>query len=388
MQNSLQNWSQTQIFHFGDEYFANLISDIRHAKKSITLETYIFAIDPLTKIILKELAEAAKRGCTVQLLVDGFGSYYWLGELEKHCSNNGINMRIYHPLPKSLQWFKRFFWVYFVSLKTLRLLKKLNKRNHRKITIFDQKKAYLGSLNFTQVHSESLMKKTAWRDTGISVEGMQVEKLVRAFHNSWRRSEQRGFKRFLPSYNKDLKYDPTNTLVRLNSTPRMRYRLYKDLLQKINQAQHCILITTAYFLPKRSLIRALKKAAKRGVQVQIIIPGVSDVPVVKWAAFALAKLLDKAGVNIYEYRDRVLHAKYLIIDEFMCIGSSNMNHRSFLHDLEVEVVLDNDSDKNNLQAQWFVDLKNSDHLNEARLKTKPFWMNFLSRIAFKIRYLL
>lgn len=383
----MEIWSQTQLFHSGDHYYSALINDIRHARSSILLETYIFSVDRVTQVIIEELIKARQRGCHIQILVDGFGSYDWLLELRQVFKKNDIEFRVYHPLPFSFSWFRRLFILNFLTNRST-IFKRFNKRNHRKVVIFDLNKAYLGSLNLSQSHSELAFGTRAWRDTGVSVSGTPVWRLVWAFTHSWRRSNKKDLQHLLPTYKRNNLFIPEKSVVRLNTTPRMRYRVYRDLIRRIRHAEKHILVTSAYFLPKSSLLRALKNAARRGVDVKIIVPGVTDVPLVRWAAFEIIKNMFKSGIQIFEYQKSILHAKYMIIDDYCSVGSLNLNHRSLLHDLEVEVVLPDKKDRDNLNAQWNHDLLSSTPLTEQKLKSNSWIVRMLSRIAFKLRYLL
>jgi cardiolipin synthase len=379
------SWSSVKIFQNGDSYFDDLVTDLRRARTSITIEVYIFAIDPLTTIILQELTEARKRGCKVHILVDGFGSYFWLTALEKEVKNRSLNLRIFQPFPRTLAWFRQFFFPFLFQL--LGLLKRLNHRDHRKIILIDQEIAYLGSLNMTQVHSPRKMGSKAWKDTGLRLTGGSLNDLNRSFWITWNRAPRVTLRRFLRRRRRDKNYNPKTSLVRLNSTTWSRYWLYRDLLRRIKAAETRIWIETAYFLPKRSLLRALKKVAKRGVNVEIIVPAVTDVPVVKWAAEGLIQTLSKAGVSIYEYKPNVLHSKFFIIDQWATIGSHNWNHRSFLHDLEVEAVLPHPADVEKLSTDWQLDRKHSKLLTVSELGPQNFVKSLLCRIAFRLRYL-
>lgn len=379
-------WQYSHFYHSGDEYYSSLLACIHRAQRSITIESYIFAYDKLTLLILLELGHAVKRGCEVKLLIDGFGSYYWLPRLEKECSRLGINLRIYHPLPNGFRWFKSIFR--YFSFRTFRFFRKMNRRNHRKISIIDEKIAFVGSLNFTQLHSESIMGDLAWRDSGVEVSGYPVKFLVQSFHNSWFRAKKFRWTRFRWKKIKNKIYDPSKSLVRLNTNRTMRWRLYRDLVRKIRQSKNHILVTTAYFIPRRSLVRSLMKASQRGVRVEIILPGVSDAPVVKWAAYGITRRLAEAGIRIYEYQNRVLHAKYMIIDEWTSLGSLNLNHRSFMHDLEVETVFTDSKSVENLMIQWETDRRNSMITNEERFRAASWIKKTLSRLFFRLRYFL
>lgn len=380
----MESWSHVQIFHSGDDYFHSLIQDIRRARRSVTIESYIFVEDTLTKTILHELTNARQRGCTVKIVVDGFGSYTSIPFLDRFCTDNGLELRVFHPLPYPLIWAHQFALKY--SWRSSLWFKRINRRTHRKITIFDETRAYLGSLNFTQIHCASLVGDKAWRDTGVCVEGEPVKRLVLSFQISYLRTFMKGLLTWIGRWK--IQEDPTHQILRLNTTQRMRRALYRDLLRRISLAQSRIYLTTAYFLPRRSLIRALMKAARRGVDVQLLIPGKSDVPLVKWAAFYLVRFLLQRRIPIFEYQKSILHAKTMILDNEAFIGSFNLNHRSFLHDLEVEVVLrDRDSLQDMLQ-QWKTDLANSKPVLEKDFATPSWLTRLLYRLAFRLRYML
>lgn len=371
----MESWSQNRIFYDGDEYFESLLEDIRKAQESITVEAYIFAIDKLTTTILAELGHARARGCSVKIIVDGFGSYYYIPQLSRLCAEKGIEFRVFHPLP-----------YLFFSMKGSLLFKRLNRRTHRKIAIVDQKRVYLGSFNFIQNHCVSLVGDSAWRDTGVWVEGPPVKQLVQAFQMSYLRTFLRGMIHWMNRWK--LRSPPHQSLLRLNNTQRMRRRLYKDLLVRITRAQHRVYVTTAYFVPKGSLLRALLKASRRGVDVQILIPGKSDVPMVKWAAFYIVRFLLQRQVTIHEYQKSILHAKTMIIDDKVLIGSFNLNHRSILHDLEVEVILEDSESLNSMLSQWNQDIAVSKLIAVKDFRRPAWYARLVYNIAFLLRYLL
>lgn len=379
----MESWSHVRIFHSGDEYYQSLIEDIRKAQRSITIESYIFAHDKLTETILAELKRARERGCSVKIVVDGFGSYYYIPYLDRICAEYGIELRVFHPFPYPLLWIRQFFTK---SERGSFLMRRSNRRTHRKITIIDEKRAYLGSLNYTQDHCVSLVGDRAWRDTGVWVEGPPLKRLVLAFQISYLRTYIKSLLSWVGRWR--IKEEPYETILRLNTTTKSRRRLYKDLLRRISHANSRLYITTAYFLPRRSLLRAFLKAARRGVDVKILIPGKSDVPLVKWAAFYIVRFLLQKRIPIYEYQKSILHAKTMIIDNDVFIGSFNLNHRSILHDLEVEVVLNDPDSLKNMLEQWSRDLENSKLVSEKDFAAPSWFARLLYSIAFRLRYLL
>lgn len=264
------------------------------------------------------------------------------------------------------------------------LMRRLNSRNHRKVCIIDAEVALLGSMNVCDAHLASIVGVAAWRDTGVVVEGDPVSRLVDGFEAIWggplrrlrqrlklRRSRKRGAR-----------------LIRLNSSRRERKENYVDLLFRIVNATEKIWITNAYFVPDGSLVRALRAAAQGGVDVRIMVPGFSDVIFMPWIASAFHLGLLKAGVRIFEYRRSILHAKTMVIDSWGLVGSSNLNHRSLLHDLEVDVVVKTDEARNVVERQFIEDMGNSVEVTLETWSHRPYIERILGRLLLLFRRLL
>lgn len=376
----MDSWSQVQIFNSGDAYFKSLLQDIREAKQSITLECYIFAMDELTTLVLEELCQAKARGVAVKLIIDGFGSYYNIPQISKYCSTHQLELRIFHPLPYPSTWFQH--WPHWPG-KTW--FARMNRRNHRKISLIDDKIAYLGSLNFIKIHCAEFVGNEAWRDTGVRLEGPPVKQLVIATQITYLRTIYRGILNWIGRWR--VAAAPFNSPIQLNTTQKMRRFLYKGILRKISRAEHRVYITTAYFLPKRSVLKALIKAAERGVDVRILLPGKTDVPFVKWAAFFLVQFLLQMKIPIFEYQKSILHAKTMIIDDEVYVGSFNLNYRSLFHDLEVIARLNDTKSLQEMVNHWNEDLHNSRQISEKDFGSS--WIaRLIYRIAFRLRYML
>ena len=158
------------------------------------------------------------------------------------------------------------------------------------------------------------------------------------------------------------------------------------LKKSLRTAQSRIYIASPYFIPKGSLLRSLKKAARNGIEVVLCLPHNTDVFIVRLASYALFRRLLNSGVKIFEYQSSNLHAKYKIIDDKIWIGSKNLNHRSLIHDLEVEVVDDAPLILANFLNQWNIDMQNSQQILITDLNKIPWWKNLLSNILFIFRY--
>lgn len=143
---------------------------------------------------------------------------------------------------------------------------------------------------------------------------------------------------------------------------------------------------TPYFIPKRRLIVALGKAAERGIDVRVLISQKTDVKFFKWLQYFYYAHLVSKGVKVYQYTDSVLHAKNYIIDNFMTIGTTNLNHRSFIHDLEVDLVIQDEDNKRKIAEHFIESTVSQKNITLEGLKQRPLWDRMLSRLFFIFKY--
>ncbi len=350
---SLQSWTDIKFYFLNDGFFQSILEKIELAVREVRIEMYMFNFDELGCAVLESLKQARSRGVEVYLLVDGIGSMGFLDELDDYCRKNDIRFKIYHPLPLGLHFLQRSS-LKIPTWKSIRwfftMFRKINNRDHRKVILIDQKVAFIGSQNITRVHSETLSKEKAWRDTGVEVQGEPVSQLVATNNFAWSKANS-----------EKLRHSWRFHEHVLNLSARRKHRLsrVRHLIKSISQAKTRVWITTAYFLPGRRILKALENAARRGVDVALCLPAKSDILFMKWTSRLLYDRLLKAGVKIYEYQDRILHAKTMMIDHWGTVGSYNFNHRSLIHDLEVEVVIDRPQWLEELEKQWNIDLRKS-----------------------------
>jgi cardiolipin synthase len=376
-------WERCEVINDGDAFFNALEAAVDAARISVDLEFYIFAADRTGERFFEVLARAARRRVVVRLLVDGIGSTAFARQYRERAIAAGILLRVFHEAPwERWRWWpipravpeKRSTW--------RRVMRRLNHRNHRKICIIDGRIAFVGSFNITKYHLASEIGAAAWRDTGVIVEGSGVVSLSATFEEVWIGRFQR-LKRKLRR-----KRIKTSPLVRLNVTGKQRRENYLDLLVKLLRARQRIWITNAYFVPDGSLLRALSVVAREGVDVRILVPGFSDVVFIPWVTSAFHFGLLSAGVKIYEYRGSVLHAKTMVIDDWGLIGSSNLNHRSLLHDLEADIVVTNEGSLRNMREQFERDLGRSVEVTLENWRHRPFLERFLGRVFLWFRYVM
>lgn len=377
--------SNVKLFFDGDQFFSAGLTAIRTSKKEVCLETYIFQMDQIGLSFLDEMSNAVKRGVKVHLLVDGVGSMQSLGPLRHFCSENHIHFRAYHPVPFFDRRLLRRFWSLF-SLST-RFFRRMNSRNHRKTLIVDHTYVLVGSFNITQVHSARVFGDLAWRDTAVAVERSDTAQVLQdAFFRAWRRASL--FRRSRLEAPLGKKFLNKLGQVRLNDRLRRRFHFARDLRRRIRTAHERILITNAYFLPRRSFISAVRRAARSGIYIAICLPAKSDVRIVRYASRTLYRRLIRSGVHIFEYQPTMLHAKTLVIDQWAAIGSHNLNHRSFMHDLEVELTFEEPEVLAGLEEQWKKDIAQSHEVTLDELAKDSIWRKMFSRLCFLFRYYL
>lgn len=370
-------WQTEVLFHDGESFFAALLQGIAKAKRSIFLESYIFEADPLGKRVVEALCDAAGRGVTVRVLVDAIGSPGWSAAYAATLTCSGASYKIFHRLP----W-DRLSQSESLGHSTLGLmakLRQLNRRNHRKLVVIDEQSAFAGSMNISAVHLAA-GEKPGWRDTGVSVSGPAVAILETAMERAWAPMRKRFRKKLRPAW-RDL-----SELARLNTSRRMRRMNYRDLKRRIRGATDSIWITTPYFVPSREILSGLIDAGRRGVDVRLLLPSHSDVFFMTWVGAAFHHELMKVGVIVYEYLPSVLHAKILIVDDWATVGSSNFNHRSLLHDLEVDIVITHRENRTELRNTFFDDIDRSRKLSADSWSARSLFARAVGRLLLLFRY--
>jgi cardiolipin synthase A/B len=371
-------WSEEEVFFSGDSFFSSILTGIAKANKSIDVEVYIFELDWLGKRMLDALIQATTRGVKVRLLIDGVGSGLWTQRIDEYLQSTSVDFRVHHPLPWDIAYLLTRYRLTQRILGGFPLFRLLNKRNHRKVWFIDQREVWTGSFNVSSVHLQEFSEQKAWRDTGIKVIGAPLQELRSAFESVWEGG--RG------TSSEKTNSNASSRILRLNDTRKQRARLYKDILHRFSHAQRKIWITNPYFVPRKSVLRALQRAAWEGADVRLLLPKRADIQFISWIATGFYQSLLPYGVKIFEYLPTGLHAKSVIIDEFAMVGSSNLNHRSLYHDLEVDVVITHPETYRKLADQFREDLKESEEVTILDCQRRPWWIRFFSRVMLSLKY--
>ena len=366
-----------QIVNDPTTFFESLLQAIDNAKLSIDMEYYIFEKDYLGLKFINALFSAANRGVNIRIIVDGVGSANSIFKIIDKLSHQNISLKIYHPLPWQIQLYPYAISEGSFREKLFRFITRVNKRDHRKLCIIDKETLWTGSFNITSDHlgkvnndysTNSRAQSDSWRDYGIICKGNYINDINRDYETLWRNTPKR-FSEHL--------FKRTWNILSLKS------RLHRNelLLKLIDQSTVHIWITSAYFSPSSKILKAIKAAAKRGVDVKIIVPIKSDVLFFPLLTSTYYSDLLRSGVNIFEYRYGILHAKALIIDDTYILGSTNLNHRSYLHDLELDLIVHTAKAKQDLRLSFEQDLLKSHQISwRSPLQKGLSWLGWIPRL--------
>lgn len=369
----LHSWSSEEIYFTGDEYFNDLITNINNAKTSIKLECYIFYHDELGRRIVTALINAAKRGINIRVIIDGYGSLNWNRQQLLELTTIDIQIKIFHPLPWRLSLYSSSIKTKSFINKFLYLFSRINKRDHRKLYIIDDTLAWSGSMNISSSHIQKNLSNEDWFDCGVKVSGESVLELSDNFNEIWKRKIR------YTNENKHLPFRTNNNIIR-------RQRKNNELIQLIQSCNKRIWIISAYFAPSRHIVNALKQARSKGADVKLIISHHSDVvffPLISTTYYA--ELL-QSGIEIYEHNEHIIHAKTILLDDIAFVGSSNFNHRSFLHDFELDIILTKTDTLDKLKKSFTQLTKGSDKITQTKLVNLPWYYLILGKIIWQIRY--
>lgn len=336
----------------GAEFYPEELLAVRRAQHAINLEFYEFIPGKVSAELLAELAERARSGVEVRMIVDAVGSLGTGDRCFDELRAAGGQMCWYHPL----RW---------------NTWQRINQRTHRKLIVVDGQTGFLGGADVADHWLESTATEPAWRDTVFCVEGEGVAGLISTFSENWLEASGEilsGDKQFgfhaMP--------DGSESFV-VSSTPRGGGTQARILFQAlIKSARQTIRITTPYFLPDRSARHALVEAVKGGVQVQILTAGPRiDHPYIRTLSRHNSRHLLRGGAEIYEYLPAMIHAKLMTVDgQWNVIGSTNFDHRSFALNDEVNMAVLDRELAAVIEGDFFEDLQQSRRLTLAMLRER------------------
>ncbi len=328
--NPLVKGNRVTLLVDGPATYAAMFDAVRNARDHIHLETYVMEDDETGRKFADLLLGRRSEGVQVDLVYDGVGSFHTPASFFQRLRDGGIRVVEFNPvIPRKA----RRSWG-------------LTHRDHRKILVVDGKVAVTGGVNISEVYREGSSGGGSvgsggipWRDTDVRIEGPAVAEFQKFFLDTWRRQkgpDLSGENPFpeLEEAGSDLVQVVGNTPGEMN---RLTFIMY---VSAIVFAENSIHLTNSYFVPDRQTLNALTDAARRGVDVKIIVPKMTDIPTSLYASRHYYSDLLKAGVKLYQLRDSVLHAKTGVIDGvWSTVGSTNMDFWSFLNNDEVNAIV-------------------------------------------------
>ncbi|MCE0464659.1 cardiolipin synthase ClsB [Pseudomonas uvaldensis] len=317
--------NRVTLLENGEEYFPRVFEAIRRAETEILIETFILFEDKVGNELRDLLVDAAHRGVRVTLSLDGFGCGELTPEFLASLSNAGVRLQMFDPAPLHLgirtNWFRRL---------------------HRKVVVVDGVIAFIGGINFSADHLGDFGPE-AKQDYSVEVKGPAVVDIHHfALMQSGRPSRAKYWWQRRRSRRSELAFSDHDGQVRLVYRDNHEHQtdIEEVYLQVLRSAQRRVVIANAYFFPGYRLLREIRNAARRGVEVRLILQGQPDMMIAKLAARMLYDYLLKAGVVIYEYCERPLHGKVALVDEdWSTVGSSNLDPLSLSLNLEANVLI-------------------------------------------------
>jgi cardiolipin synthase len=368
--------NQLRLLRNGSAAYPEMLGAIAAAEEQILLEMYWFGSDTIGRKFAAALRAAAQRGVEVAIIFDAVGSVGASDEMFAELTRAGAQVIEFNPIAP---WKRRF------------RLSRLTRRDHRKILVIDGKVGFTGGINIADFWLPLEDGGAGWRDDMVRIEGPAVAGLSDCFVRVWGRL--RGRKLGVPEA---LLRPPAPESTRRPRLPAVRVlgqrflrtqrQISRAYLHYLRRAERRIFIANSYFVPDGRVLRALSRAARRGVDVRIIVPGQSDVDIVRHASRAVWGRLLRAGVRIFEWDESVLHAKTAVVDGlWSTIGTFNFDYMSLRMNLEVNVSVLDTRFAAGLEASFLRDFDQCREVSLVDFRFRPLGQRLLEYLAYRLR---
>ena len=367
----LSQHNKLKLLKSGEEKFIDLFQKIEQAKHHVHLEYFNFRNDSIANALFELLGKKAKEGVEIRAIFDAFGNFSNNQPLKKkhlkEIRENGIEIVKFDPF--------RFPWINHAF-----------HRDHRKIVVIDGKIGYTGGMNIADYYIEGLPEIGDWRDMHIRIEGTAVNNLQDIFLDMWNKctKQEIGGAAYYPIQNDTTNCNLSDKSVAIvDRYPRKDPKTMREVYaHAIENAENKVQIINPYFTPVKRIKKAIKKAADKGVKVEIMIPGKSDIGFTPDAAMYIANQLRKKGVDIYIYNGGFHHSKIMMVDSLYCtVGSTNLNSRSLRFDYEVNAFIFDKETTDELIQIFREDKENSTLLTAEIYKERTTWKKFIGWFA-------
>ena len=359
--------NEITYYDFGEKFYPELLKELKKAEKFIFMEYFIINEGTMWNGILDILKEKAANGVEVRILYDDMGSLAMLStNYSKELAKYGIKCMTFNKLSP----FRGIF---------------MNNRDHRKITIIDGKVAFSGGVNLSDEYINVNSRLGIWKDNAIKIVGDAIWNLTVMFLTLWNANinEDKDITKF--------KYDFSNDKNKGYVIPYGVAPLHKDLIGEdvyinmINSAKNYLYIMTPYLIIDTDMVNSLCRAAKRGVDVRIIVPGIPDKKIVYTQTTSFFKVLHDNGVNIYKYTNGFVHSKVFLSDDIRAVvGTINMDYRSLYLHFENGIYMEEVDEIKEVYKDFESTFKDCKKLNDQDVKAgfiKTLWQSILRLFA-------
>lgn len=341
-----------------EEAWEGMYEACEHAKYSIDFEQYIFVDDLVGRRFLDLFIKKAKAGVRVRFLLDAAGSRRIAGTaILDELTAAGVKFQFFNPIYPYWRWVHRLFQKFL--------------RSHRKLLIVDGVYGFAGGVGVRATMAGR-------RDTHVRLHGPVVDEIAAAFERSW--SMTAAGKRI---FGFSRPFTTTSEFMLLTNSPKFKQRFtYWTLVRMFRGARKYIYITTPYFVPDWRIFRALKGAARRGVDVRVMVPNSPDWRLVRFGNSSFYSRAMKSGIKIFEFGPEFNHAKTCVIDDsWACVGSTNMDSLSLLFNYEADIASTNKRFIEEMKWQFIEDSKRTTLIEYLAWHHRPFWHKLVEQLV-------
>ena len=373
---TLELFNQTHLL------FEAMLTDIAAAKKRVWLETYIFSDDLASHAIADALQRRARDGLDVRLLYDALGSQHTDPAIFKTMSAAGVQVHAYHRIKEALRSIAAFII--------------LNRRDHRKLLVVDDRCAYFGGMNIhdhghlfrASPTDPSVDPAAAWRDLHVRLTGPQQVEVADSFERSWMHAKGEKMTRRPSAYRRAQLSQTDESIHFFDTGPGLKFsrapRVFRRLLRGSNRS---VVLAMAYFIPVGRVMREIARARRRNVHVHVLVPSMTDVPIAQYGAWYLYRKLLRMGIRLYERKNRVMHTKAMVVDrQWTVVGSANMDPRSLYINLEFMAVIRSPAFAQAVIRVTRNEMRRSRRVRFSDCEKRTLKQRFLSTLAYSCRW--
>jgi len=356
---SWREGNQFELLIDGDQFFPAMLNAIEHANHYVALNMYLVISGNVADRFINALQQAAQRGVLVYITLDDFGASRMNKTDRERLNQPNIYLSFYNPVNYG-RWFHNLF------------------RDHRKLLLLDGTLAFVGGAGITDDFDPPDASALRWRETVVKISGSCVEDWRKLFVESW---PIPAIRPAMPAHPDTLNRTPSSSEMMGRVTlshAATRQEIRRSVNRHLHGAEHRIWMTTAYFVPSWRMQWALRKAAKRGVDVRLLLPGKhSDHPAIRHAGRRFYFKLLQSGVRIFEYQPRFSHSKVLLCDQWSTIGSSNLDRWNLVWNLEANQEIDDPHFAHTVKQMFNNDFAQCIEIDVETWRKRPWHRRFL-----------